>query len=94
MVAGIKQEAVVLTCSVIRPKACSFIKKETLAQAFSCQFCEISKNIFSYRTPPVATFVKPIEIVKTWQLKPAPGTRRAIEYFRILEYQKDLLFIL
>ena len=31
-----------------------FIKKETLAQVFSCQFCEISKNIFSYRTPPVA----------------------------------------
>ena len=22
------------------------IKKETLAQAFSCEFCEISKNIF------------------------------------------------
>ena len=27
-------------------KACNFIKKETLAQVFSCQFCEISKNIF------------------------------------------------
>ena len=25
-------------------KACNFIKKETLAQVFSCQFCEISKN--------------------------------------------------
>ena len=23
-----------------------FIKKETLAQVFSCQFCEISKNTF------------------------------------------------
>ena len=23
-----------------------FIKKETLAQAFSCEFCEISKNTF------------------------------------------------
>ena len=32
----------------------NFIKKETLAQAFSCEFCEISKSIFSYRTPPVA----------------------------------------
>ena len=31
-----------------------FIKKETLAQVFSCEFCEISKNTFSYRTPPVA----------------------------------------
>ena len=31
-----------------------FIKKETLAQVFSCEFCEISKNTFSYRTPLVA----------------------------------------
>ena len=30
--------------------ACNFIKKETLAQVFS-QFCEISENTFSYRTP-------------------------------------------
>ena len=28
-----------------------FIKEEILAQLFSCEFCEISKNIFSYRTP-------------------------------------------
>ena len=32
----------------------SFIKKETLAQIFSCEFCEISKNNFSYRAPSVA----------------------------------------
>ena len=29
----------------ILPKACNFIKKESLAQVFSCEFCEISKNI-------------------------------------------------
>ena len=29
--------------------------KETLAQVFSVEFCEISKNTFSYRTPLVAT---------------------------------------
>ena len=34
--------------------ACNFIKKEILALVFSCKFCEISKNNFSYRTPPVA----------------------------------------
>ena len=34
--------------------ACNFIKKETLAQVFSCEFCKIFKNTFSYRTPPVA----------------------------------------
>ena len=27
-------------------QACNFIKKETLAQVVSCEFCEISKNIF------------------------------------------------
>ena len=27
-------------------RACNFIKKETLAQVFSCEFCEISKNTF------------------------------------------------
>ena len=34
--------------------ACNLIKEETLAQVFSCGFCEISKNTFSFRTPPVA----------------------------------------
>ena len=34
--------------------ACNFIKKETLAQVFSCEFYEISNNTFFYRTPPVA----------------------------------------
>ena len=27
-------------------QACNFTKKETLAQVLSCEFCEISKNIF------------------------------------------------
>ena len=30
-------------------------KKETLAQVFSFELCEISKKNFSYRTPPMAT---------------------------------------
>ena len=42
---------------VLRLQACNFIKKETLAQVLSCEFCEISKNIFSYRTLPVAASV-------------------------------------
>ena len=35
------------------PEACNFIKKETLAQLFSCEFCEISKNTYTehIRTP-------------------------------------------
>ena len=40
----------------LRPEACNFIKKETLAQVLSCEFCEISKNTF-YRAPPVPSFI-------------------------------------
>ena len=60
-------EAVVRRCSVEKVKftgkhlcqslffkACNFIKKETLKQVFSCEFCEISKSNFFYRTPPMA----------------------------------------
>ena len=36
------------------PQACNFIKKETLAQVFTSEFCEISKNTFLHRTPLVA----------------------------------------
>ena len=36
-------------------EACNFIKREALAQVFSCEFYEISENTISYRTPPVAT---------------------------------------
>ena len=65
-------EAVVKTCSVkkvflkisqysqekgLRPDACNFITRETLAQVFSCEFCEISKNNFLHRTPLVAASV-------------------------------------
>ena len=34
--------------------ACNFNEKETLAQVFSFEFCEISKNTFFHRTPLVA----------------------------------------
>ena len=38
-------------------KASNFIKKETLTQVFSCDFCKISKNAFSYRTPPMTASI-------------------------------------
>ena len=38
-------------------KVAALLKKETMAQVFSCEFCEISKNNFSYRTPSVAASV-------------------------------------
>ena len=31
---------------ILRAEACNFIKKEALAQVFSCEFCEISKDTF------------------------------------------------
>ena len=34
-----------------------FIKKETLAQVFSCEFSEISENTIFYRTPLVVASV-------------------------------------
>ena len=30
----------------LQAAGCNFIEKETLAQVFSCEFCEISKNTF------------------------------------------------
>ena len=39
-------------------EACNFIKKETTAEVFSCDFCEIFKNIFTIEKPPVAASVK------------------------------------
>ena len=38
------------------PLACNFIKKQTLTRVFSCEFCEIFKNTFFYKTSPVAAF--------------------------------------
>ena len=38
----------------LQASAYNLIKEETLAQVFSYEFCQISKNSFSYRTPPVA----------------------------------------
>ena len=41
-----------------QPHVCNLIKKETVAQLFSCEFCEISKNIFLHRTLLVTASVK------------------------------------
>ena len=43
--------------SFLDARTATLFKKSLLAQAFSCQFCEISKNTFFYRTPLVAAFV-------------------------------------
>ena len=53
-------EAVVYRCSVKKvflENSQNSQEKEALAQVFSCEFCDISKNTFSYRTPLVAASV-------------------------------------
>ena len=37
-----------------KPEASNFIKKETVAQVISCEFCEILKNTFFHRAFAVA----------------------------------------
>ena len=46
----------------LRPQDCNFIKKETLAQVFSCEFYEISKKTLLHRPPLVTAseFERPI----------------------------------
>ena len=44
-----------------RPEACNFFKKETLAQEFSSEFCEISKNSFFTEYLWATTFTSAIE---------------------------------
>ena len=34
-----------------------YLKKEALTQVFSCKLCEIFKNTFIHRTPPVAASI-------------------------------------
>ena len=40
--------------TLLKKRACNFIKKEAVVQVFSCKFSEISKNTFLHRTPLVA----------------------------------------
>ena len=42
--------------SLFVPGPVTLLKKR-LGQVFSCEFCEISKNIFCYRTPLVAASI-------------------------------------
>ena len=39
------------------PQAATLLKKRLWRRVFSCELCEISKNTFSYRTPPLAASV-------------------------------------
>ena len=63
----------------------NFIKKENLAHVFSCEFCEIFKNSFFHRTPPVAASVITViitdEVVLT-KLK-RPTLTRILQFYNL-----------
>ena len=42
------------TSKIIGLRPATLLRKKTLAPVFPCEFCEISKNTFYYRTPLVA----------------------------------------
>ena len=48
----------------LQAEACNIIKKETLAQLFSCELYGIYKNPFPYRIPPVAASVTASVVVR------------------------------
>ena len=48
--------------------------KKRLAQVFSCEFCEISKNTFLHRTPLVAASVVRNELLPHYQHCPETQT--------------------
>ena len=88
----------------LRSEACNVIKKMTLAQAFSCQFCEISKNRFSNRTTPVAVSIHYNKktrqcrecqkfYLKNLQIKCNLQYLLAIEMFLKVKYSFDLISI-
>ena len=69
----------------------NFIKKETLAQVFSCEFCEIFKNTFSYRAPLVVGSV--VISRKIWSLKETRVQAAVMFFSRILwNYEGTRLF--
>ena len=49
-------QSLFLTKLQTRVTSCNLIKKKTLVQVFYSEFCELSKNTFFYKTPPVAAF--------------------------------------
>ena len=68
------------------PQACNFIKKETLAQVFSSEFCEISKNTCSYRTP----LVTASETIKNFEIAECGGVKILEIFTQILKMCKNL----
>ena len=66
------------------PVACNFIEQEALAQVFLCEFWEIFKNSFFYRTPLDDSFSKFDNFIFLDDLNSIEPTELAIKDIRNL----------
>ena len=76
--------------------SCNFIKKEALAQVFSCEFCETFKNKFFYRTPPDDCFCTIIIIIIVINLFKGPlsGLRHFLTTESPLKIMKNVFYFM
>ena len=70
-------------------KVCNFIKKDTLAQVFSREFCKISKNPFFHRTPLVAASM--LNLLTNIIAKNQPAILDMMSWEFYVMFQKDKL---
>ena len=63
-----------------QPWACTFIKKETLTQVFSYEFCEISKNTFSTEHLQTTASVE-CKYLWVWSVYPWFDFVRCLQFF-------------
>ena len=53
--------------TINRPKVCNLIKKETLTQMFSSDFCEISRSNFSTQIAHIQATAFGLSFVNPWK---------------------------
>ena len=82
----LKAEATTGGC---RPHACNFIKIETLAQMFSCEFCKISKGTFFTEHVWATVSVKVVSSIYT-QSKLSNGQRLSVLQSQVLILQDEI----
>ena len=81
-------------------KACNFIKKETLAQVFSCEFWEISKNTFftEHLQVTASTYVRDVysrcdKLFKCYFLLITCAATRAVHFELISNFSSNSLIL-
>ena len=73
--------------------ACNFIKKEALEQVFSCECCEISKNIFFTEHLRATASVSSESCLLFWMPNTACSYKKMCIYKYRLSSQKNVLQI-